>query len=483
MSDYIFPCPRCGKNIQYDDNYVGSKINCPICQGLIVVPAASRSAARPPAGKSGSGALRTVLISLAVLVACAGLAGSGWYFYSKHKAKTEAGGGNPAAYVPKPSAQAAATGRDILAKMHSAHTNLTSYSADGTVALWIDLSKITMADANPNRPTNAKNADRHPPGMPRGITNTTEFSIKLSRPNSLYCFEADANTKIDRQTRTNTFAFWQSDKGNFMFIDMHQRGMPATYRQLPHQDMMNLTNSAQGQFGMKEMEHFFSDPEEMAKLVKNLGGTGDESVNGQDCYTFTAKVLGQKLKVWVNKTTHMALQWQLTLGGDISDADVDDAFAVFGGSNLSSMQAEMIKAQVKKVTPTMKKIRGTITSTCRNVEMNPALSSGDFDYPVPPGTRLVRMPNAANTTARTTSSEINQRDACINNLRQIDAAKQQWALEKGKKAGDTPVEADLKPYLTPGPNGVFLKCPAGGKYTIGKVGEPPTCSIPGHELP
>ena len=33
--------------------------------------------------------------------------------------------------------------------------------------------------------------------------------------------------------------------------------------------------------------------------------------------------------------------------------------------------------------------------------------------------------------ARATS----QANACINNLRQIDAAAQQWALEKGKKTG------------------------------------------------
>ena len=76
--------------------------------------------------------------------------------------------------------------------------------------------------------------------------------------------------------------------------------------------------------------------------------------------------------------------------------------------------------------------------------------------------------------ARTTS----QLNACINNLRQIDAAKQQWALEKGKKATDTPTKEDLLPYLRGWP-----VCPQGGTYTIGAVGEPPTCSIPNHKLP
>jgi hypothetical protein len=76
--------------------------------------------------------------------------------------------------------------------------------------------------------------------------------------------------------------------------------------------------------------------------------------------------------------------------------------------------------------------------------------------------------------ARATSQE----NACINNLRQIDAAKNEWALEKGKSASDIPTREDLLPYLRSWP-----VCPAGGTYTIGPVGEQPTCSIPGHRLP
>ena len=75
--------------------------------------------------------------------------------------------------------------------------------------------------------------------------------------------------------------------------------------------------------------------------------------------------------------------------------------------------------------------------------------------------------------------ETAQMNACINNLRQIDAAKQQWALENNKKAGDVPTAADLTPYL----NGKFPICPSGGTYTIGAVSNAPTCSIPKHKLP
>jgi len=76
--------------------------------------------------------------------------------------------------------------------------------------------------------------------------------------------------------------------------------------------------------------------------------------------------------------------------------------------------------------------------------------------------------------------EVSMQNACINNLRQIDGAKQEWALEKGKTGGDVPTIADLTPYFK---DGKFPVCPSGGTYTIGAVSNPPTCSISGHVLP
>jgi len=78
--------------------------------------------------------------------------------------------------------------------------------------------------------------------------------------------------------------------------------------------------------------------------------------------------------------------------------------------------------------------------------------------------------------ARTTA----QKNACINNLRQIDAAKQQWALENKKPDSVTPTRSALRPYLN---SHQFPVCPAGGDYTIGSLSEKPRCSQAGHELP
>ncbi len=71
------------------------------------------------------------------------------------------------------------------------------------------------------------------------------------------------------------------------------------------------------------------------------------------------------------------------------------------------------------------------------------------------------------------------RNSCINNLRQIDAAKQQWALEKNKAAEAIPTVQDLLPYFK---DQTFPVCPSGGIYTLNAVGYLPSCSVPGHEL-
>jgi prepilin-type N-terminal cleavage/methylation domain-containing protein len=73
--------------------------------------------------------------------------------------------------------------------------------------------------------------------------------------------------------------------------------------------------------------------------------------------------------------------------------------------------------------------------------------------------------------ARTTA----QMNACINNLRQIDGAIQQWALEEKQAADANVTEANVTPYLKN-----TVSCPAGGasfddSYQLTTVNASPTC--------
>jgi prepilin-type N-terminal cleavage/methylation domain-containing protein len=81
--------------------------------------------------------------------------------------------------------------------------------------------------------------------------------------------------------------------------------------------------------------------------------------------------------------------------------------------------------------------------------------------------------------ARTTS----QMNACINNLRQIDGAKQQWALEHQAVSTAQPAATDIQPYMGRGSAGSLPFCPADSSqsftnsYSLGTVQIAPTCQI------
>jgi type II secretory pathway pseudopilin PulG len=61
------------------------------------------------------------------------------------------------------------------------------------------------------------------------------------------------------------------------------------------------------------------------------------------------------------------------------------------------------------------------------------------------------------------------------NLRAIETAKDQWALDKNHTVGDAPSTADIQPYLLEGklPQPVL-----GERYTLNPVGSLPTATLP-----
>ena len=72
------------------------------------------------------------------------------------------------------------------------------------------------------------------------------------------------------------------------------------------------------------------------------------------------------------------------------------------------------------------------------------------------------------------SREYSQSNACMNNLRQIDGAKDIFAFENSKTDGDAVVAANIDPYLKRDFAGIVE--PSGGSYTINAVSTDPTCS-------
>jgi prepilin-type N-terminal cleavage/methylation domain-containing protein len=88
----------------------------------------------------------------------------------------------------------------------------------------------------------------------------------------------------------------------------------------------------------------------------------------------------------------------------------------------------------------------------------------------------IAIPNLVRS--RTTS----QTNTCIDNLRMIDASKQQWALEHGAVATTVPLATDIQPYLGRG-SGELPICPIdpqqtfGTSYVINDCQTTPVCQI------
>ena len=75
--------------------------------------------------------------------------------------------------------------------------------------------------------------------------------------------------------------------------------------------------------------------------------------------------------------------------------------------------------------------------------------------------------------------ETSQMNACLDNLRRIEAAKKEWTLANGKLPGDGVIEEEVDTYI----KGGAPSCPSSGIYTYGAIGTDPTCSATGHVLP
>jgi prepilin-type N-terminal cleavage/methylation domain-containing protein len=76
-----------------------------------------------------------------------------------------------------------------------------------------------------------------------------------------------------------------------------------------------------------------------------------------------------------------------------------------------------------------------------------------------------------------------QQSACINNLRQIDGAKQMWALENRANQSTAPTIGNIQPYLGRGTAGTSPTCPAdpansfATSYSLNDLQTSPACLV------
>lgn len=74
-----------------------------------------------------------------------------------------------------------------------------------------------------------------------------------------------------------------------------------------------------------------------------------------------------------------------------------------------------------------------------------------------------------------------RKSSCLANLKAIETAKEQWAMDNKKANGDTVTITNLVGltlYIKSTPS-----CPEAGTYTVNNIGTAPTCTVSNHILP
>ena len=87
---------------------------------------------------------------------------------------------------------------------------------------------------------------------------------------------------------------------------------------------------------------------------------------------------------------------------------------------------------------------------------------------------LAALATPSFSNARTAS----RMNVCINNLRQLTGAKDQWAMENSKREADPVVISEVAMYMK---GGILPRCPSSGTYMFTTVQTGATCTIVGHK--
>ena len=73
--------------------------------------------------------------------------------------------------------------------------------------------------------------------------------------------------------------------------------------------------------------------------------------------------------------------------------------------------------------------------------------------------------------------ETSRAKSCQANMRQVETAKEQWAMDNKKGVAAEAAAADLVTEYMRGTDNTLPLCPSSGTYTIGDMATRPSCSV------
>ncbi len=216
---------------------------------------------------------------------------------------------------------------------------MTDYAAQAKTVCNVDMSAIVPSKTAP-------------------VTINTTSSLQLGRTNNYRLeWEQTVSGNIIKG------AAWSSGKGNFVGYGPVPPNKVKT-RELalaPAESALILCG------GIAEL--FFSETNSMAADYKDFTKTNGPSLNGQDSYVLVGEQNHLSLLLWINKSTFLINQIQLTLGGKIDAAEL-----------------KKLPLEQRNLMTTFLKLKGTITETYDNIRTNQNLLASAFETSFKPST-------------------------------------------------------------------------------------------------
>jgi hypothetical protein len=379
MSEFKFSCPNCQQNIAATSEYSGAQINCPVCQTPIIVPpdpnapyvpAASDNPLVPdvpkqsrlsmapataahmstPAPFIAQGApvrrkkKRTGLYAGLAAGGC-GLAGvilfwnpisdfghSAYVKYIHHEPAPVAVLEPTNAPPPPPELST----EEILQNVADKYNGLTNYAVKGLSVASVDVSGIK-------------------PGLPR--QNSTEaVSLELGRTN-LYRVEWE----LKGSGTPYKGAAWSAGKGDYVGYGPY----PAAKERNRQTALATAGTASQAQC-LTLVQLFFDDTNSVARqaaaFAKTNGPGLATKINGRDCYVLDGEFDAHDLVLWIDKENFLIPQIQFVFGGKLDEAKLD---------SMAPAQRNLLK--------TWEKLKGTITETYQNPDVDKTLTAATFE--------------------------------------------------------------------------------------------------------
>jgi hypothetical protein len=367
MSEFKFSCPNCQQNIAATSEYSGAQINCPTCQTPIVVPAppheppsahgskltkapstTSHMATATPFVVQGPPTRRkkkrTGLYAglsagacgiLGVIIFWHPLNDFGHSTYSKYIHHEVASLEQAPTNVPPPPPPELAT-EDILQNVADKYKSLTNYAVKGLAVAAVNASAIKAG---------------------QGLENSTEgVSLELGRTN-LYRLEWELKTS---GTPYKGVA-WSAGKGDYVGYGPY----PAT-KMKNRQTAMATASTVSQALCIALAQLFFDDTNSLAReadaFAKTNGPNLATRINGRNCYVLDGQFEAHDLVLWIDKENFLIPQIQFIFGGKLDESTLK-------GVPLAKKNQLM----------TWAKLKGTITETYQNPEMNQNLAASAFE--------------------------------------------------------------------------------------------------------